>query len=158
MTQKVWAYHYALWRERIPPGWGLLGCLVGALGILLIGSLALSPQSNAIALKGVKAARSGEEWIPSGPPLLRPDWVISKDYAAHGGLTTAGRKYGAVDFAFWGDCHARAVTLGCCAQACLRCWDCSRCVQSPQALGGCEACGAVRRPQSLRLPLRAKCS
>ena len=34
---------------------------------------------------------------PYGPPVARTDWVITKDYAAHGGHG----KWGAVDFAFW---------------------------------------------------------
>ena len=34
---------------------------------------------------------------PYGPPVVRTDWVISKDYAAHGGHGN----WGAVDFAFW---------------------------------------------------------
>ncbi len=34
---------------------------------------------------------------PCGVPLARTDWVITKDYAAHGGPGP----WGAVDFAFW---------------------------------------------------------
>ncbi|MDQ2805669.1 MAG: M23 family metallopeptidase [Chloroflexota bacterium] len=34
---------------------------------------------------------------PYGPPVARTDWVITKDYAAHGGHGN----WGAVDFAFW---------------------------------------------------------
>ncbi len=36
---------------------------------------------------------------PYGPPVIRTDWVISKDYAAHGGHS----EWGAVDFAYWYD-------------------------------------------------------
>jgi len=34
---------------------------------------------------------------PYGPPVARTDWLITKDYAAHGGPSN----WGAVDFAFW---------------------------------------------------------
>ena len=36
---------------------------------------------------------------PYGPPVVRTDWVISKNYAAHGGPGP----WGALDFAFWYD-------------------------------------------------------
>jgi len=36
---------------------------------------------------------------PFGPPVIRTDWVISKDYAAHGGHS----EWGAIDFAYWYD-------------------------------------------------------
>jgi murein DD-endopeptidase MepM/ murein hydrolase activator NlpD len=36
---------------------------------------------------------------PYGPPVIRTDWVITKDYAAHGGQGN----WGAIDFAFAGD-------------------------------------------------------
>ncbi len=36
---------------------------------------------------------------PYGPPVIRTDWVISKDYAAHGGHS----EWGAIDFAYWYD-------------------------------------------------------
>jgi murein DD-endopeptidase MepM/ murein hydrolase activator NlpD len=36
---------------------------------------------------------------PFGPPIIRTDWVISKDYAAHGGPG----QWGAIDFAYWYD-------------------------------------------------------
>lgn len=36
---------------------------------------------------------------PYGPPVVRTDWVISKNYAAHGGPGP----WGAIDFAFWYD-------------------------------------------------------
>jgi murein DD-endopeptidase MepM/ murein hydrolase activator NlpD len=39
---------------------------------------------------------------PYGPPVARTDWVISKDYAAHGGHSNTG----AVDFAFAHDYQA----------------------------------------------------
>ena len=39
---------------------------------------------------------------PYGPPVARTDWVISKDYAAHGGHG----QWGAIDFAYWGNLGA----------------------------------------------------
>ncbi len=39
---------------------------------------------------------------PYGVPVTRGDWVITKDYAEHGGLRPPpGNNQGAVDFAFW---------------------------------------------------------
>ena len=44
---------------------------------------------------------------PYGPPVARTDWVISKDYAAHGGHSNTG----AVDFAFAHDYQALGAAI-----------------------------------------------
>lgn len=45
---------------------------------------------------------SDADLLPTGIPIKRTDWVITKDYAAHGGNDPVSReKWGAVDFAFW---------------------------------------------------------
>jgi hypothetical protein len=48
------------------------------------------------------SAFSEADLLPTGVPLTRQDWLITKDYAAHGGNDPVAReKWGAVDFAFW---------------------------------------------------------
>jgi murein DD-endopeptidase MepM/ murein hydrolase activator NlpD len=48
------------------------------------------------------APAAGDPARPAGVPVTRGDWVITKDYATHGGLRPPpGNNQGAVDFAFW---------------------------------------------------------
>ena len=63
-------------------------------------SLGAAPAANAAPdpLSGLSAA----DLLPTGVPIKRTDWVITKDYAGHGGDDPVAReKWGAVDFAFW---------------------------------------------------------
>jgi murein DD-endopeptidase MepM/ murein hydrolase activator NlpD len=48
-----------------------------------------------------------DAYTPYGPPVARTDWVITKDYAAHGGHSNTG----AVDFAIWHDYQAAGTPL-----------------------------------------------
>ncbi len=104
------------------PGWAIGG---GSLaGLLLVTGLLLSTRAMPGAQGG---GPGGTAWLPPPPtplvlqnastpiyllagnpscpdpeqpcgvPLARTDWVITKDYAAHGGPGP----WGAVDFAFW---------------------------------------------------------
>ena len=68
------------------------------------GSLALANAAGA-AQGPIDLSRLPAEALrPTGVPVKRGDWVITKDYAAHGGLDPVSRqKWGAVDFAFWHD-------------------------------------------------------
>ena len=64
------------------------------------------PRNGTSGLEPPAAAAPAQEadYLPTGVPVKRTDWVISKDYAAHGGLDPVSRqKWGAVDFAFWQD-------------------------------------------------------
>lgn len=48
------------------------------------------------------AAAAVDPARPAGVPVTRRDWIITKDYATHGGLRPPpGNNQGAVDFAFW---------------------------------------------------------
>jgi len=65
-------------------------------------------QASAAGASGTTAAAtdlsgfSAADLLPQGVPIKRTDWVITKDYAAHGGNDPVARqKWGAVDFAFW---------------------------------------------------------
>jgi hypothetical protein len=105
---------------RLPP----LAVLVvlGGLALLLIGGgLALAgrgssgkttlraavppgraPAGTAVAAPADLSGLSEADLLPTGLPITRQDWVITKDYAAHGGDDPIKReKWGAVDFAFW---------------------------------------------------------
>jgi hypothetical protein len=62
------------------------------------GAAPASAPAPGDALSGLSAA----DLLPAGVPIKRTDWVITKDYAAHGGDDPVSReKWGAVDFAFW---------------------------------------------------------
>jgi murein DD-endopeptidase MepM/ murein hydrolase activator NlpD len=59
-------------------------------------------QAPASAAPAAPAKAEIDPARPYGVPVTRGDWVITKDYAAHGGLRPApGNNQGAVDFAFW---------------------------------------------------------
>jgi hypothetical protein len=65
--------------------------------------LGAAPASAAApAPGGDLSGLSDADLLPAGIPIKRTDWVITKDYAAHGGDDPVSReKWGAVDFAFW---------------------------------------------------------
>ena len=115
--------------ERLPPlaprqwamiGAGVLVVLLAALWLLGQGgakatagkaAAGVAPQGSApgkVADRAASAAgndlaaMSAADLLPTGIPITRNDWVITKDYAAHGGDDPVKReKWGAVDFAFW---------------------------------------------------------
>ncbi len=70
-----------------------------------------TPHAPAPATAATAAATPGAAGVdparPSGVPVTRGDWMITKDYAAHGGLRPPpGNNQGAVDFAFYHNLHA----------------------------------------------------
>lgn len=107
-----------------PPSRRMMGWAIGLGGLLLVGSVLLLWLAGPLA-RGDGPSRAGgilppptptplrsattpiyvlagaptcsDPERPCGVPLARTDWVITKDYAAHGGPGP----WGAVDFAFW---------------------------------------------------------
>jgi hypothetical protein len=116
-------------RLALPAGWLgpalALGAVVLLAGLLAVGSALAQrsgegargvpapavaqarmsvPEDGTAGLEPRAAAPGEADYLPTGIPVTRGDWVISKDYAAHGGLDPVARqKWGAVDFAFWQD-------------------------------------------------------
>ena len=90
-------------------GGGALGQRLGLHPLASTGGatrLGAAPASAAAAAApapgGDLSAMSAADLLPTGIPVKRTDWVITKDYAAHGGDDPVAReKWGAVDFAFW---------------------------------------------------------
>ncbi len=71
-------------------------------GAAPLGAAPARAKSAVSAPGGDLTGLSAADLLPTGIPIKRTDWVITKDYAAHGGDDPVAReKWGAVDFAFW---------------------------------------------------------
>ncbi len=82
--------HLAAINLRAAPGVAAAAAASIATNAVPAGGMVLNPNNAAMP-----AATPPDQ--PYGPPVARTDWVITKDYAAHGGHSNSG----AIDFAFW---------------------------------------------------------